>query len=168
MAGCAVICLEGVLCKGFPPNGAPIPDGLKLYASLAHQYKVVLDSHHGDITEVEHWCRINGLERHALAMPRDAGEDGLEAPVLAGVHLAAWKAQGFDIALYVTADPAVATITLTAGVITLLLVHPSYARPEFRPDHERGMKPWADIEAEVTAAAERADTRVRVDAEMQP
>ena len=162
-----MVCLEGVLCKGFPPNGAPVWDGLKLYHALATQYKVVLDSGHDDYTDIEHWCQVNGLARHVLVMARDATEEALEGPVLASRHLDEWRGQGFDVSLYVTADPAVAATMLARGVTTLLLTHPAYARPEFRPDHDRGLRSWEQIEAEVTEAAAKRPPTVRVDAEMQ-
>lgn len=166
MAGCAIVCLESVLCKGFPPNGAPVWEGLKLYHALATQFKVVLDSTHDDITQVEHWCRVNGLERHILTLHNDIDVDASEA-LIRDLHLVTWRGQGLDIEVYVTASPATARTMMGAGITTLLLAHPAYARPEFRPDHERGLKPWAEIEEEVTEAAARRPPVVRVDAEMQ-
>lgn len=166
MAGTAVVCIEGVLCKGKPPNGPPVWEGLKLYHALASQFKVVLDSTHDDFTDIEHWCKVNGLNRHVLVLARD--DPNASDDMVRDTHLCEWRSQGFGVELYVTASPYTAKLMMGAGVITLLLAHPAFARPEFRPDHDRGMKPWAAIEAEVTEAAERRDTTVRIDAEMQP
>ena len=168
MASTAVLCLEDVLCKGTPPNGAPIWEGLQVYHALRSQFRVVIDSAHDDYTEAEHWLTVNGLRSHALLLTLDATEEALEGPVLRQTHLAVWRSQGFDVGLYVTADPAVAALMMTAGVTTFLFGHPAYARPEFRPGTEKGMKPWAAIEDEVTEALAVRDIKPRVDADMQP
>jgi|SRR5882724_10820057 len=166
MAGTAVVSLEGVLCKGSPPNAPPVWVGLQLYHALATQFRVVLDSSHDDIGEIEHWLMINGLKRHTLVLWREAQHDQLEEVVLRRIHLGEWRSQGFDVALYVTADPAVAALVMNNGAPALLMSHPAYARPEHRPDHERSMKPWADIEDEITATALLREKTPRIDAEM--
>lgn len=166
MAGTCVLELEGVLCKGSPPNDPPVWTGLQMYHALATQFRLVIDSEHDDITEIEHWLMTNGLKRHSLVLLREAHQDGLEAPLLRKIHLGEWRAQGFDVALYVTADPAVAKAMMTAGVTTLLMAHPAYARPEHRPDYEGGLKPWAEIEEEINATALKRESVPRIDAEM--
>lgn len=168
MAGTVVLCMEGVLVRGHPPNGEPVWVGLQMYHALRSQFRLVLDTTHDDFTDIEHWCAVNGLKSHVLTLAREAGQDGLHDLAVRLGHLREWRSQGFDISLYVTAEPATAANMLREGVPTLLLAHPAYARPEFRPDHERGMKPWAEIEDEVTEAAKVKDTVVRVDADMQP
>jgi hypothetical protein len=166
MAGAVVICLEGVLIKGVPPNGAPIMVGLELYGALGARFKLVLDSNHDDIIDIEHWLRVAGLTKHVLVLWRDDGQEDLTDLQLRDRHLATWRSQGLDIQLYITASPEVARLMMDAGVTTILLAHPTYARPEYRPDHVQGMRAWADIEAEVTEAAGRTIKLPRVDAEM--
>jgi len=167
MAGTAVLCLEGVLCKGSPPNGAPITVGLEMYHALAARFRVVLDSDHEDLDQIEHWCQVNGLKRHPLVLPLDAAEAPLEPVDVRLAHLAEWRAQGFEVALYVTADPTVAAAAMRQGVTTLLFAHPRFARPEYRPDHEQqAVRPWDEIEDEITKQMALRETVPRIDAEM--
>lgn len=166
MAGTVVLCLEGVLCKGLPPNDPPIWVGLQLYHALATQFRLVLDSSHEDILDIEHWLQVNGLKRHSLVLQREPEQEGLEDVLLRRIHLGEWRAHGFDVALYVTSDPSVAKVMMGLGVATLMLAHPQYARPEHRPDFESSVKPWAEIEEEITATALLRETTPRIDAEM--
>lgn len=166
MAGTAVLCLEGVLVKDSPPNGVPVWVGLQVYHGLASQFRLVLDTVHPDITDVEHWCRVNGLGRHVLTLCREPYQDDWEESEVRQAHLGEWRGQGFEVALYVTANPKVVTTMMAAGVPAMLFGHPSYARPEHRPDHRDGMRAWAEIEEEVTATLEKRDRPLRVDAEM--
>lgn len=168
MAGTVVIELEGVLCKGAPPNGAPVWAGMQTYHALATQFRVVVDSDHDDITDIEHWLKVNGLSRHTLTLLREP-EDGLLSPAeLRLAHLEEWRAHGFDISLWVTSSPVVAARLMEAGVTVLVFAHPKFLRPEYRPDHEAsGPKPWDEIEDEVTKQLElREATAPRIDAEM--
>jgi hypothetical protein len=166
MAGTVVFCLEGVLAKTPPPNGIPIWVGIQLYHSLASQFRIVVDSTHDDITDIEHWLQVNALKRHTLILWQDEVLVGATDPMIRDRHLAEWRSQGFDVALYVTASPAEAALMVNGGVPTLLFAHPQYARPEHRPDHISEMRPWAEIEDEVTAQLKLRETSPRIDAEM--
>ena len=167
MAGTCVFELEGVLCKGYPPNDAPIWIGTQMYHALATQFRVVIDSVHDDINEIEHWLQVNALKRHTLILHRAPEMIDLEEAQVRSVHLIEWRSQGFDVALYVTTDPVVAAHMMRMGVPTLLLAHPQFSRPEYRPDHEHELRRWDDIEDEITTQMQlREPPPPRVDAEM--
>lgn len=166
MAGTVVVELEGVLCKGLPPNDPPVYVGLQMYHGLATQFRLVLDSVHDDITDIEHWCQMNGLKRHTLVLHREAHQDYASDVVLRRIHLGEWRSQGFDVALWLTQDPAVARAMMHAGVPTLLMAHPRFSRPEHRPDYEASVRPWAEIEDEITEQSRLRETVPRIDAEM--
>jgi hypothetical protein len=165
MAGTCVIELEGVLCKGTPPNAPPVWAGLQVYHALATQFRLVVDSAHDDVTDIEHWLKVNSLARHTLVLQRDVG-DPQDALGVREAHLAEWRSQGFDIALWLTSDPRVAASMMRAGITAVLFAHPQYARPEHRPDHESTLRPWDEIEEEVTAQLALREQTPRVDAEM--
>lgn len=165
MAGTVVIELEGVLCKGSPPNGAPVWSGIQVYHALATQFRLVVDSAHDDITDIEHWLKVNNLSRHTLVLQREVS-DPTASLGLREAHRAEWRAHGFDIALWLTSDPQVAASMMKAGITTLLFAHPQFARPEHRPDHESTLRTWDAIEEEVTAQLALREQAPRVDAEM--
>jgi hypothetical protein len=166
MAGTAVVDLEGVLCKGSPPNGAPVWTGIQTYHALATQFRLVVDTAHDDITEIEHWLKVNSLNRHTLVLQCEPEEAALGPVELRQAHLAEWRAHGFDIALWVTSDPLVAASMMRAGITSLLFAHPQFARPEHRPDHESTLRPWDAIEEEITAQLALREQAPRIDAEM--
>lgn len=168
MAGTVVVELEGVLCKGSPPNGAPVWAGIQCYHALATQFRLVVDCDHDDITDIEHWLKVNGLTRHTLVLQREPEQAAQSPAELRLAHLGEWRAHGFDIALWLTSSPVVAARMMEAGVTALVFAHPKFLRPEYRPDHEAaGPKPWDEIEDEVTKQmALREQSPIRIDAEM--
>ena len=64
--------------------------------------------------------------------------------------------------MVVTADLDLATKLLQEGLDTLVFLHPTYLRPEFRPDGRQGVRSWAAIEAEMDKQIEmiKEDPRV--------
>ena len=71
------------------------------------------------------------------------------------------RSQG-KVELVVTSDTELAKKLLEIGLDTLLFLHPTYLRPEFRPDGRQGIRSWAAIEEEIDKQIEmiREDPRV--------
>lgn len=140
--------------------------GIQLYHSLATQFRLVVDSSHDDINDIEHWLQVNALKRHTLILHREPEQAHLDDLMLRRTHLGEWRGQGFDVALYVTSSPSVAAAMMNQGCPALLLAHPQFARPEYRPDHQAAMRPWNEIEDEITGALALRESVPRIDAEM--
>ena len=137
-------------------TGSPIYQGLALYRMFNEDVRVVLLT---DDREKSHrWLlehRINTFDDLV-----DRNVPGiLNDPDLEQVKYC--RSQG-KVELVVTGNVELAKRLLEIGLDTLLFLHPTYLRPEFRPDGRQGMKAWADIEEEIDKQIEmiKEDPRV--------
>ena len=137
-------------------TGSPIYQGLALYRMFNEDVRVVLLTDDRDKTHrwlLEH--RINTFDDLV-----DRNVPGiLNDPDLEQVKYC--RSQG-KVELVVTGNVELAKRLLEIGLDTLLFLHPTYLRPEFRPDGRQGMKAWADIEEEIDKQIEmiKEDPRV--------
>lgn len=153
MAKIAVISAEGVLCRQDRKDNtfqafSPIPEGLALVGSLAHTYSIAVVADVTDADEVHTWMKTHGMAQfYSYALQRKPGmpEDRTER-VLAQVD---YLRSSFPVGLVVDSDPATIASLMVKGYCGLLFTHPQYARPEWRPDDDKGMRSWAAIAAEV-------------------
>lgn len=140
-----------IACEGVLRNttGAPIPEGISLYAMLCQGYRVslCLDS---PLREVEHWLRVNGLDRHDHVI-----DSSVE---YAGVDLRDRQIEieriSSRVEMVLDPSPERVASAMRKGIPALLFTHPRYARPEFRPDLTRKIRPWEVIAAEIDAQKE--------------
>jgi hypothetical protein len=139
MASTAAIVFEDVLRGN---NDGPSRAGLLLYHGAATVGRVALIVDRTKEERVQHWLDSHGLTDHSwLVMPRDNDpEDPAERRLQQVTRL---RLEGAAVELVVEPNPLVAAALQAAGVPTALFLHPSYARPEFRPDYKGGIKPWA-------------------------
>lgn len=147
-----VIMVNGVLRK--PVGGAVIPEGADLYRGLAAVggvIPVLHDTRDGQVDEVRDWLELHGMIHHPFVSTEG---------VMAAHKL---RLDGYDLGLIVVAMPEEAMFHIRAGLNTLLFTHAQYAMPTWRPDSERGVRPWADIidEASALAAMKAKDARLR-------
>ena len=137
-------------------TGSPIYQGLALYRMFNEDVRVILLTDDRDKTHrwlLEH--RINTFDDLV-----DRNVPGiLNDPDLEQVKYC--RSQG-KVELVVTGNVELAKRLLEIGLDTLLFLHPTYLRPEFRPDGRQGMKAWADIEEEIDKQIEmiKEDPRV--------
>ena len=137
-------------------TGSPIYQGLALYRMFNEDVRVVLLT--DDREKTHRWLlehRINTFDDLV-----DRNVPGiLDDPDLEQVKYC--RSQG-KVELVVTGNVELAKRLLEIGLDTLLFLHPTYLRPEFRPDGRQGMKAWADIEEEIDKQIEmiKEDPRV--------
>lgn len=145
-----LVFLDGVLKND---SAAPVVQGVALFRSLQAQRRTLILCDDKERTEI--WLRENKLVQIDDLI--SSKELGLDTPLKLIDHC---RSAG-PVDLVVTADPEVATQTLESGLTTLLFLSPKYIRPEFRPDSNKGVKSWADLQAEVDKQAElyREDPR---------
>ena len=145
--------VDGVLRS---ESGSPIYQGLALYRMFNEDVRVILLTDDRDKTHrwlLEH--RINTFDDLV-----DRNVPGiLNDPDLEQVKYC--RSQG-KVELVVTGNVELSKKLLEIGLDTLLFLHPTYLRPEFRPDGRQGMKAWADIEEEIDKQIEmiKEDPRV--------
>lgn len=158
----AVMQVEGVLRK--PVTGAPIDEGRRLYHGLAGTFDIVLVSEGNDQQYYKTWLGMEGFAKHAHVVY--SGEWRPEADNwwvrTAGMLKLSY---GYNTALFVIPDPLDATALIGRGYSTLLFTQASYALPEWMPDSKPGIRPWAELIAEVERgrALRAADKRMEDD-----
>ena len=133
-------------------TGSPIYQGLALYRMFNEDVRVILLT--DDREKTHRWLlehRINTFDDLV-----DRNVPGiLNDPDLEQVKYC--RSQG-KVELVVTGNVELSKKLLEIGLDTLLFLHPTYLRPEFRPDGRQGMKAWADIEEQIEMIKE--DPRV--------
>ena len=148
----ALIAIEGVLRKIV--GGQPIPEGRRLYVSLANTGRIVLL---GTIEgpDEDEWLELNGCVSHDFLLRTNDS-------VFAADNL---RREGYDVDLVVVPDPEEAQRLIAAGLNTMLFTHAQYSHPEWRPDTDRGVQPWDDITKQVAdlARAKAKDARLKGD-----
>ena len=148
-----VMFVDGVLRS---ETGSPIYQGLALYRMFNEDVRVILLTDEREKTHrwlLEHKInKIDDLFDHNL--PGVIDEPELE-------QVKYCRSQG-KVEIVVTADLDLGKKLLQEGLDTLLFLHPTYLRPEFRPDGRQGVRSWAAIEAEMDKQIEmiKEDPRV--------
>lgn len=138
----ALVVVDGVLRDH---TGRPIPEGVRLYAALTEGYRVVVAVE--DEAADEHWLTMHGLTGYQeMVSDSPLSKRGGSIRIGQVEHL---LGRGQDVALVVDADPSNVAKVLARGITAALFSHPKFTRPEFRPDHDGGMRPWDDIVAEI-------------------
>lgn len=167
MAFTAMVSIEGVLAQDSVSliKAAPVPIGIALYHSLKTMFKLALVTS-APTKEVDHWLRVAGLSDHAYLLTPGPLDDPTDITALRTRQLRTLRNNGADVGLVIDSSPAVAAMALSKGVSGVVFTHPSYTRPEFRPDYEEKRKPWAEIEREITIQRQLKATDLRFDAEM--
>lgn len=124
------------------PKGSPLYQGTALYHVLKESKKVVLLAKDKD--DAERWLKTNGIPKfdelldHSYITPGDNND----------LRLVEYCRSQGKIELVVTADIELSKYLLEQGIHTLMFLHPSYIRPEFRPDG-RGRKAWDAVVQEL-------------------
>lgn len=79
-------------------------------------------------------------------------------------QLSVMRSKG-TVDLFIDSNPAYVAEGLRRGIDSLLFSTPAYARPEFRPDAPKGVRPWGELVDEITRqqAMKAADRRILPD-----
>ena len=148
----ALIAIEGVLRKMV--GGQPIPEGRRLYVSLANTGRIILVEDDGFGGNQE-WLELNGFVQHDFTVY------GSDVEMLAN----RLRREGYDVDLVIVPDPVEAQQLISSGINTMLFTHAQYSHPEWRPDTDSGVRPWDDITKQVAdlARAKAKDARLKGD-----
>lgn len=137
--------IDGVL-RSYVGDGV-ISAGQALYHGLAEVGQVAIISD-GDSGRDMHWLKVNGFTKHAYFI-----EPGPYAPEDPGARRLAQIRQlrtyQPHFGVLVESNPAIAAECVLRGVPVLLLAHPRYTKPEFRPDYKAEIVPWSALTAEI-------------------
>jgi len=150
----SLLVIDGVLRKHM--GGPPVPEGIRLYKSLASTGQVVLIADGQADDKTYEWLELNGCARHAFVWWKPLDHGRVE-------HVNALRRESYDIDLVVVPDPVSARELIEAGFNTLLFTHAKYAQPGWRPDAGKGIRAWAEITEETAkqAAMKAADERLK-------
>jgi hypothetical protein len=111
-----------------------------------------------DREQAEHWLLINKVvdfDNIIDSSVRLDGEDLRERQITAA------RSRG-GIDLFITGNPSLWAFAFEQGLASVMFGMPSYLRPEFRPDMERKLRKWGDIEEAIQRqnAARTKDVRL--------
>lgn len=153
-----VLYLDGVLRSD---TGDLIPDGLILYRSLKTVGRVTILTGL-DRTAADVWLLMHNMSDYDDIIDNSVEIDPDEPLKVRQVSVA--RSRGV-IDLYLDADPGMVAEAFRLGIVSLLFLVPKYARPEFRPDAPKGVRPWDELVAERTRqqVMRQADNRLRND-----
>lgn len=140
-----LIVIEGVLQT---PTYAPIPKGILLYRGLAHTHTIHLASNYFEPERLEDWLKQENLTSHAKVHYRkdhlgDTSDNRVD-------QLKRLSRAGNYIGFVIESDPGSAKVLIGQGFDTLLCTYPGYSYPEWLPDYRRGIRPWAELEGEIS------------------
>lgn len=146
--------VDDVLRKGI--GGGPIYQGLALFRMFNQDIRVIL------------LCEEKNRTNRWLLEHNISKIDDLVDYTVPGIHanpdldLVKYVRSQGKLDLVVTGNVELSKELLEQGIDTLLFLHPTYLRPEFRPDSRQGVKSWAAIEQELEKQANmiREDPRV--------
>lgn len=148
------VALDGFLRSD---KGVPVPYAIKIFGPLTEMFPTAVLTD-GDVKVAEQWLLLRGLTKYVHLVGNEVrcrtGETLRQAQIVA------LRTQG-PLEFLIDPDPVVVAWALSTGTPALLHVHPSYSRPEFRPE-PRTIRTWADITDELDRQAEMiaADSRL--------
>lgn len=135
-----VMFVDGVMRSD---TGSPIYQGLALYRMFNEDVRVILLTDDRDKTH--RWLLEHKINKIDDLIDRNV-PGVIDDPELEQVKYC--RSQG-KVDVVVTADTDLAAKLLKEGLDTLMFLHPTYLRPEFRPDGRQGQKSWSAITAEM-------------------
>jgi hypothetical protein len=133
-----VVVAEGVLSRD--TTGDPIEDGLYMFTRSFRDTVIVLTDRDPEV--VKDWLHLNNFG-FDLILPK---EDDRITQLLRIKH-----EYGYSIDVVVEPDPAVCSLLVAAGFLTVGFFHPYFARAEWRPDYVGGVRPWNELVEESKA-----------------
>lgn len=153
------IAAEGVLMK--PVSGTPIPGGMLLYHALCENSAVIILFDSTPYREAEAFLQDNNMTRHAQVVWGDnvpTGKTNYRVQQMG-------KLQSYAVSLVIDSSPVNILALVKEGFTCMQYIHAEYARPEWRPDYEAEVVPWAEMSRYVATQqrAKHADARLDPD-----
>jgi hypothetical protein len=124
------------------PKGSPLYQGTALYHALKDSKKLSILAK--DRTDAERWLKASGISKFDEILDYSyitATEDK-------DLRLVEYCRSQGKVDLVITANIELSKYLLEQGIHTLLFLHPTYIRPEFRPDG-RGRRAWDAVVEEL-------------------
>lgn len=168
MSGLAIIQCEGVLGEFHEnPNAMrPSADGYKLYEGVRRGWtNVCVASTVFDPEALKRWLKINGFAKWEKLECKSSSSAMPPAEWVGGHMVDVYRSNGWEVGPVVSSDPTVVRLALMRGVPAWLVAHPTYMRPEHRPDAVREPRAWDSLVAEVERQHEMKLTDNRLEAE---
>src|SRR5271170_2672892 len=138
-----VICVEGVIQKTV--SYAPIPVGIALYHGLSSVFNVLLITE-SDRKNLDYWLSLEALNKHSAVEPNEGVCTFMSEEQRKLHQVNALRVRRYSIDLVIDPNPVSSALLLMNGFNVLTMTHASYALPQWRPDYEEKVKPWAKIE----------------------
>lgn len=132
--------LDGVMRD---PNNKPIVTGLTLFYNLNQGNAVTIASPDSEKTDT--WLKNHKINKVDFLIDYKIPAIG-DFPEWRQFEYARSKGH---IDLVVTPNPELAKKLLEVGCTSLLFLHPSYLKEEFRPDSRKGVRSWSSIVEEL-------------------
>ena len=136
-----VVELDGVL-RG--PKDEPISTGIILVGSLSAWNQVTLMSA-SSAEETQQWLDVNKVVDFDHIVNSSVGLVGDSLGERQINHI---RAKG-SIDLFITNSPITWAYAFEQGISSIMFGVPSYTRPEFRPDMEKKLRAWNEIESAI-------------------
>jgi len=138
----AIVCLEGLLVDGTDLKASPPSrHGRVIYECLKGQYQVLIVTCDPSIELARSWLKREHVVGFGTVLSRP--DNTILSPIDWKVSkIREMQSEGWPVGLYVDSDPASVRAAFLEGVPTMLVSSPRFSRPEWRPDGERGIKPW--------------------------
>lgn len=140
-----VLSVEGILTKAPDLHTEPPTIlGKTLFATLKDQHRLLLVSTNPDHALVKEWLLKERFKGYATLQckPRNSAlsDSNWKASIVREM-----LSEGWEVGAFFDADPASVQAVFMEGVPSLLLAAPQYARPEWRPDSEKSIRPWDQL-----------------------
>lgn len=137
---------EEVLAR---PSREPIALGINLLRLMRPGYRLILSTREEKPELIHWWMMEQGFPKDTFSYEYHLTPDEaeLDENELFERHLEKALVH-IPIELVITASPAKAAMCMRRSVTALLFGSPATARPDFRPG--RGVRPWAEVEEEVS------------------
>lgn len=133
--------MNGVL-KG--PNDEPIGTGIIMVGTLSVYNQLIFMSDETE-AQMKQWLNLNKVVDYDKLVDSTVH---LEGEVLAERQIKHVRSRG-PIDLFITNNPKMWAFAFDMGIPSIMFGVPSYTRPEFRPDIQRKIRAWNDIEESI-------------------
>lgn len=158
MAEYVLFQVEGVLADVDPQSFAASKvnvHGKLLFYGLSHFFKVAL-THNQKENIMDHWLLVNGVKGETLRILAASPTEALRR----------LRSDHGDVGYTVVSTPTEARSLLREGCPTLTYTRPTYARGEWRPDHDDILRGWDEVVKEVDEQQRLRDADERVTADV--
>ncbi|WP_158812916.1 hypothetical protein [Streptomyces rimosus] len=157
------ITIDGVLRNR--ETGGAINAGKALYQALALDHALYLLTEDRDPPATQQWLAFNGFTAHMRIVSPPQTSRAVKPADVRLECLGHLTGTGMKVDLVVEPDPAVSVKLLARGYPVATLTLPHFAKPEWRPDYQQGLRPWSELVAETEAQAHAHATDPRRTAE---